>query len=164
MCPVLDVHELAAGKLAALLSRRASRDLFDVHHLLTRIDLDPVKLRLGFVLYGAMNRVDWRTVRVEDVGYDPCELENELIPVVRAGLLQKQDASTWAEHMIAECRNRLHAVLPMSANEMAFLDRILGHGDIEPELLTADADLAGRIRMHPLLQWKAMNVRKWLQG
>jgi len=27
--PVLDLHELAAGKLAALLSRRASRDLFD---------------------------------------------------------------------------------------------------------------------------------------
>jgi hypothetical protein len=34
--PVLDEHELAAGKLAALLAallaRRASRDLFDAHH------------------------------------------------------------------------------------------------------------------------------------
>ena len=34
--PVLDVHELAAGKLAALLARHASRDLFDAHMLLTR--------------------------------------------------------------------------------------------------------------------------------
>lgn len=30
---LVDVHELAAGKLAALLSRRASRDLFDTHQL-----------------------------------------------------------------------------------------------------------------------------------
>jgi len=29
--PILDIHELAAGKLAALLARRASRDLFDAH-------------------------------------------------------------------------------------------------------------------------------------
>lgn len=34
--PVLDLHELAAGKLAALLARKASRDLFDAHQLLTR--------------------------------------------------------------------------------------------------------------------------------
>ena len=34
--PVLDIHELAGGKLAALLARRASRDLFDVHALLKK--------------------------------------------------------------------------------------------------------------------------------
>ncbi len=56
--PVLDIHELAAGKLAALLSRHTSRDLFDAHHLLTKIKLDYEKLRFGFVLYGAMNRKD----------------------------------------------------------------------------------------------------------
>ena len=32
--PVLNIHELAAGKLAALFSRRASRDLFDTRELL----------------------------------------------------------------------------------------------------------------------------------
>ena len=34
---VLDIHELAAGKLAALLSRRRARDLFDCRQLL-RLD------------------------------------------------------------------------------------------------------------------------------
>ncbi|MGO9837807.1 MAG: nucleotidyl transferase AbiEii/AbiGii toxin family protein [Polyangiaceae bacterium] len=38
--PVLDLHELAAGKLATLLARRASRDLFDAHALLGRADID----------------------------------------------------------------------------------------------------------------------------
>jgi len=158
--PVLDLHELAAGKLAALLSRRASRDLFDTHQLLTHGDLDRTKLRLGFVLYGAMNRKDWRTVAVDDVGYDHRELENELIPVVRAESYAKRKAGDWAESMIAECRDRLGAVLPMAANEIAFLDRILDQGEIEPELLTTDGEMADRIRIHPLLQWKAVNVRK----
>jgi len=158
--PVLDLHELAAGKLAALLSRRASRDLFDTHQLLTHGDLDRTKLRLGFVLYGAMNRKDWRTVAIDDVGYDHRELENELIPVVRAEPLAKRKAGVWAESMIAECRDRLGAVLPMAANEIAFLDRILDQGEIEPELLTTDGEMADRIRIHPLLQWKAVNVQK----
>lgn len=157
---VLDLHELAAGKLAALLARKTSRDLFDAHQLLTRSDLDRAKLRLALVLYGAMNRKDWRTVAIDDVGYDHRELENELIPVVRAELLAKRKAGDWAESMIAECRDRLASVLPMAANEIAFLDRILDHGEIEPELLTTDAAFAARIRAHPLLQWKAVNVRK----
>ncbi|HQC52377.1 MAG TPA: nucleotidyl transferase AbiEii/AbiGii toxin family protein [Lentisphaeria bacterium] len=33
--PVLDLHELAAGKLVALFARQASRDIFDAHQLLT---------------------------------------------------------------------------------------------------------------------------------
>ena len=60
---MLDIHELAAGKLSALLSRHASRDLFDVHALHTSGKLDNQRLRLAFIIYGAMNRKDWRTVR-----------------------------------------------------------------------------------------------------
>lgn len=65
--PVLDIHELAAGKLAALLARGAGRDLFDAHHLLTRHTMDRSRLRTAFVLYGAMNRQDWREVTLDDV-------------------------------------------------------------------------------------------------
>lgn len=61
---VLDLHELAAGKLAALLARHASRDLFDAHLLLTQGKVERERLRLAFVVYGAMNRRDWRGVSV----------------------------------------------------------------------------------------------------
>jgi predicted nucleotidyltransferase component of viral defense system len=158
--PVLDLHELAAGKLAALLARHASRDLFDAHHLLTQMDLDRRQLRLGFVLYGGMNRKDWRTVAIQDVGYDPRELENQLVPVVRDAFPRQQKASDWAERMIAECRQALEAVLPLDAREMEFLDRLLDDGQIEPQLLTDDGEMMDRIRSHPLLQWKAVNVRQ----
>ena len=60
--PVLDLHELAAGKLAALLSRRQARDVFDSHRILGMDDLDSNRLRIGFVAYGAMTRKDWRTI------------------------------------------------------------------------------------------------------
>jgi predicted nucleotidyltransferase component of viral defense system len=73
--PLVDIHELAAGKLAALLSRHASRDLFDAHQLLTTSNLDRTKLRLAFVIYGAINRKDWRTVSVADVDIDASDLE-----------------------------------------------------------------------------------------
>ena len=85
--PILDIHELAAGKLAALLARRASRDLFDAHHLLLRGGLDPKRLRIAFVVYGAMNRKDWRTVSVDDIAFEPRELRNQLVPTLRSEAL-----------------------------------------------------------------------------
>jgi predicted nucleotidyltransferase component of viral defense system len=157
---VLDLHELAAGKLAALLARQASRDLFDAHQLFQRCDLDRTKLRLGFVAYGAMNRKDWRTVKAEDVGYDPCELENQLTPVVRGDYLGANKPSDWVRQMIDDCRRGLEAVLPLTVEEMSFLDQLLEYGRIEPERLTSDPEMMARIRSHPLLAWKAQNVRK----
>jgi len=83
-----------------------------------------------------------------------------LIPVVRDAFVRQQKASDWAERMIAECRQALEVVLPLDAREMEFLDRLLDDGQIEPQLLTDDEGMMDRIRSHPLLQWKAVNVRK----
>ena len=58
------------------------RDLFDVHLLLTQQELDPQMLRLAFVVYGAMNRVDWRSVSIDNVNFNARELESSLIPAL----------------------------------------------------------------------------------
>ncbi len=160
--PVVDDHELAAGKLSALFSRRASRDLFDAHQLLSRARLDRRRLRLAFVVYGGINRKDWRTVRVEDVGFDVREIQERLVPMLRQdspkGLGPLQE---WGRRLVEECRTGLGAVLPLDPKEREFLDRLLDHGEIEPSLLTQDEPLAGRIRRHPGLEWKALNVRRF---
>lgn len=159
--PVLDLHELAAGKLAALLARHASRDLFDAHGLLRGGGLDVAKLRLGFVVYGALNRKDWRSVSAEDVSFDAAELMNELLPVLRAAdAEQLAKPATWARTLVDECRQGLSMVLPLADPEREFLDRILDHGEVAPSLLTNDLDMAHRIASHPMLQWKAQNVRQ----
>jgi hypothetical protein len=59
-----------------------------------------------------------------------------------------------------ECRNFLSVVLPFTDSERAFLDLLLDHGVVDASILTADADLQRRIQTKPLLEWKAINVRK----
>ena len=72
-----------AGKLAALLSRHASRDLFDTHTLLARGDLDPARLRSMFVAYAGMNRKDFRTVTPAEIDFTPVDLRDQLLTVLR---------------------------------------------------------------------------------
>ena len=57
-------------------------------------------------------------------------------------------------------RALLSAVLPLDDAEIQFLDRLNDQAEIEPRLLTSDAELQRRILASPGLQWKALNVRK----
>ncbi len=160
--PVLDIHELAGGKLAALLTRQASRDLFDAYLLFSQGRLDPQKLRLAFVVYGAGSRTDWRTITPDNVGIDRQELHSNLIPVLQGQALEEMgDLGEWAETMAERVRQGLGVVLPLTPEERKFLDALLDEAEIRPELLTPDAEMAGRIRANPLLNWKAKNVREY---
>jgi len=151
--PMLNLHELVAGKLAALLSRKASPDLFDVHLLLRSTDLDEECLRLAFVVYGAMNRRDWREVSVQDANSSAKELRDQLLPFLRRDFLDSmRDALSWATSLVEECREMLGCVLPLNDAEIEFLNRLLDYGEIKPTLLTRDEQLAERIRQHPMLE------------
>ena len=159
--PVLDVHELAAGKLAALFSRTAGRDLFDVRELLQLGGLEPARLRLGFVVYGGINRRDWREVSMDDVQADPGDVHRQLAPMLRGDVAPVgSDLVEWTERLVADCRDLLSIVLPLEANEQEFLVHLNDRGEIVPELLTDDPRLRKLIRSHPGLLWKALNVRK----
>jgi len=156
-----DVHELAAGKLAALLARGQARDLFDGHQIFTMEGIDRERLRLAFVVYGGMNRKDWRTVSIKDVAFDPDELARLLIPTLNRRFMEKQGPSAeYGKRLVKECREGLSVVLPFTDSERAFLDLLLDRGEIDPTLLTADTFLQHRIRSQPLLEWKALNVRR----
>jgi hypothetical protein len=158
---VLDLHELTAGKIAALLARSASRDIFDGHALLAAPGLDLAKLRLGFVVYGGINRKDWRTVSPADVKGNANEMQMALVPMLRSDLAPARSAVTaWVDKLVAECRERLSALLPLTDAELEFLRRLNDAGEITPELLTSDVAMQMTIRAHPGLEWKALNVRQ----
>jgi predicted nucleotidyltransferase component of viral defense system len=160
--PVIDIHELAAGKLAALLARRQARDLFDSHRILQKENLDHDKLRTAFVVYGAMNRKDWRTVTIENVNFESAELARQLIPTLRVTEFTAQESiDQYGIRLVEDCRQALSVVLPFSENEKAFLDLLLEQGEIDSIMLTSDLDLQQRIQKQPLLEWKAVNVRKY---
>ncbi len=161
--PVLERHELAAGKLAALFGRDASRDLFDVRELLRKGGFEPSQLRLSFVVYGGANRRDWREVSLQDVQADPGEVDRKLIPMLRGNAVPpREQIAAWSEELAAECRDLLAVVLPLTPEETEFIRRLNDTGDIAPELLTDDAALRAIIQDQPALRWKALNVKKRL--
>ena len=163
MCiPILDMHELAAGKLSALLSRRQARDLFDCHHILDTDALQREKLRIAFVVYGGMNRKDWRTVSVDDVDFDSAELARQLGPTLRSSQLREQEAlAEYGAWLVEKCRVALSIVLPFTDAERDFLDLLLERGEIDASILTSDVSLRQRIQAQPLLEWKALHVRRY---
>ena len=162
---LLDPHELAAGKLAALLARGASRDVFDARELLARDTFDRDKLRLAFVVYGGINRVDWRTVSASAVTTTASDVKRQLLPMLRQDIRPAdKDVERWTSTLIDETRALLSAVLPLTEDEARFLERLNGDGEIEAALLTTDSELQQRIAASPGLQWKALNVKKHAAG
>ncbi len=158
--PVVDIHELAAGKLTALLDRRRARDLFDSCLLFSIDDLDLTRLRTAFVVYGAMARKDWRTVSIEDASFDASELSSQLVPSLRLEANQGLEATSYGKALAEESRAALSKLLPFAESELAFLDLLLDRGEIDPTLLISDEALQKRIQAQPLLKWKAQHVRR----
>jgi hypothetical protein len=156
---LMDIHEIAAGKLAALLSRRQARDLFDSHKLLQDGKLDKNKLRIAFIVYGAMNRKDWRLVSPEDIVSDSDELARQLTPTLNRGFTE--NIAEYGRKLADECRQLLSAVFPLKKAEMDFLNLLLEEGRIRAELLTNDPVVCENINEHPMLKWKALNVRHY---
>lgn len=135
--PVQDLHELAAGKLRALFSRRSSRDLFDAHQLMRGQNLDIYKLRLGFIVYGGISRVDWRHIKLENIHFEWREFQNMLIPLLRKTDLEKRDnPKLWAEKILIESRSALENLFPFHEHEKQFLQELLENGTINASLLT----------------------------
>jgi predicted nucleotidyltransferase component of viral defense system len=159
--PVLDINELAAGKLAALFDRSAGRDLFDARNLLRTADLDPSRLRTAFVVYGGPSRKDWRGISLGAINADPDEVDRQLVPILRASVAPRRDqVKGWTRQLAEECRGLVSALLPLRENEVEFLTRLNERGEIAAELLTAEERLQQIVRAHPGLLWKAWNVRR----
>ena len=123
--------------------------------------LDTAKLRLAFVVYGGINRKDWRGVRIEDIDADPADVERQLLPMLRSEIAPtKRTLKSWTAELVKTCRERMSLVLPLAKHEYEFIERLNTHGEIAPELLTPDHQMQDLIRNHPGLKWKALNVNK----
>ena len=158
--PVVERHELAGAKFVALLARHASRDLFDSVELLRRSDWDWDRLRLAFLAYGAWNRRDWREVTVDDIQFDLQEIHSNLLPVLARGSVpDKTDLPAWSQELVGECRERMAGLLPLPPEHREFLDRLNDQGEIAPELVASDTRMRELLSTHPMMNWKATNVR-----
>lgn len=158
--PVLDIHELAAGKLSALFDRSASRDWFDAHYLLTQSPIDINKLKLAFVTYLAMTKIEFSKLVPEEIDFDLTDLRNRLVPVMHQLSVSRntRELKEWATARISELRQELSSILPLEEHELLFINKIRNEGIISPELITNDSEISQRIMNHPAINW-AMKQR-----
>lgn len=163
--PVLDLHEVVAGKLVALLDRRAARDLFDARRILETQTLDWSLVRAGVLAWGAAGRRDWREASLDDIDGDPREPRRKLaICLPRDFFEAAGGVETWIAESVAVCRAGLAPLFERSVGEVAFLDRLLDAGEIDTSGLAVPDEVKARIAAMPMLVWKAQNVREHRQS
>ena len=72
----------------------------------------------------------------------------------------RESLPTWTDNLVAECRDLLSGLLPLTDDETEFLGRWNDAGEIAPELIASGPVMQATIREHPGLRWKALNVRR----
>jgi len=154
---LLDIHELAAGKLHALLDRDAGRDLFDSHRLLNFWPLDFKKLRLAFTVYAGMRAKGWRSLSINNITMNVKDIRNKLIPVLKKDLIPGttfNEIKPWAKIMVEESVNAFEKLLPFNNKEIQFLTSLEEDLKIKPELLSDDETFCNATRNHSALLWR----------
>ena len=158
---VLDVHEVVAGKVVALIDRHAARDLFDARRILSIKGLDWRWIKAAVLAIGACSRLDWRTISAGAIEGDARELRQKLtICLPRSRFSGMKEIEAWIEQTVALCRERLAFLFELSEKEREFLDGILDRGEVNADLLDVDPEIRSRIEAMPMLAWKTLHVRR----
>ncbi len=161
--PVLDIHEIVAGKMVALITRRTARDLFDAFRIVAMPALDWAKIKTVTLMIGASAKTyDWRTATPEAIGCEADDINAKLIMCLRGRYFDDFGGpAAWIETATAECRKKLAPLFQFTAPEMAFLDAVLERGEINASSLDASQSVRAAIEACPALRWKAQNVKAW---
>ena len=158
---VLDLHEIVAGKLVALIDRHAARDLFDAQRILSIDGLDWDRIKAAVLAMGASGRRDWRTMSIDAIEGGPREFRQELaLCLPRDRLAARGEIDAWIDETVALCRERFAFLFDLTVSERAFLDGVLNHGEIDAGLLDIAPEIRVRIEAMPMLAWKVRHVRE----
>lgn len=158
----LPLLELAAGKFTALVQRSVARDAFDAAVLLNMQPglMENPEFRLAFVCSIAGGRFDPRDLRPSDQAPDPVAIRQQLVPMLRLEADgSPPDLTDLLDWMSEKQMAAVKRLLDWSAAEQHFLDRLHDEGVVDAEALHDDPVTQERIRLQPMLQWKARNVR-----
>lgn len=152
---VLEIHELAAGKLSALFDRGLGRDVFDAAQLFQYPGLDIALLRQCLIPYLAMSsKKRALDLTSECIDIDINEIQDRLIPVLKIQLFgQEKEIAAWLKSLLEQVHKGIQKLLPYSSKEVEFLEQMEA-GNIVGELLSTEARFVQAINQHPALQWR----------
>ena len=158
---VLNIHELAAGKLTALLERQTGRDFFDANELFQYGQIQKDMLRLIFVIYAAMcSKKDMLKISLEDIVIDRVDMKNKLIPVMKNDFYEGfSSIEEWTKSLIKNIQSNFRALLPFTLPEQQFIHSVVSGEGIKPELLVSDSVFADLVKTHPALLWAGKKIK-----
>lgn len=148
-------YEMFSGKINALLSRAAARDLYDVYNLIkfqifnkTEYDI----LRKSIVFYTAISQdiisLDYSTNIIN--GITKQKIKTDLLPVIKKGERVELEEM---KNLVSVFINDLMA---LTDNEKKFLFEF-SNKKFMPELVFDDVDILNRIKKHPMALWKMID-------
>lgn len=154
----LNVVELFAAKINALLSRSAIRDFYDVYNMIEYklfniLDLE--LLRKSVVFYTVVSQEvipELYDLSIID-RINSRKIRSELLPVIKKGTFVKLD------DMKEVVKDFLSKLLDITENEKNFLD-LFKQKVYKPDLLFNDAGILNRIKDHYMIAWKLQDHNK----
>ena len=158
---VLDLHEVVASKLVALISRHAARDLFDARRILSIDGLNWDWIKAAVLAIGASDRRDWRLMSIDKIQGNVREfLQKLVICLPHNRFTVESEIDAWLEETVALVHTKFSFLFDLTSNEQAFLDGVLDRGEVDADLLDIPPDVRTRIAEMPMLEWKTQHVRK----
>ena len=153
---LLGLEELLAGKVVALLTRYAPRDLYDIYQTaLLKPSLDFQLLRSLIRYYGLISRIpvlELFQLTLDQVSdYDIRRLLHPLL--IRGQFPQSQK-------MIEKVQEFLTPLLSFSREEIEVIDHFYSHGDLDGEILFPQDELREIINKSPALAWRCEQINR----
>ena len=148
----VDLIEIFASKIVALMNRTAVRDVYDVNNIVKSEyikDFDRDLLRKLIVFYTAIGSNDTSIhlpfLKMSKI--DPYRIKTDLLPVLRKNerfdlIEAKDNVLDWLENL-----------MQLDAREIEFLDAFSGKS-YRPDLLFDSKERLDRISVHPMALWK----------
>ena len=162
---VLELPEIAAGKVKAMAERLAARDLFDLYRLATRHpDLLAAPLSRALAVYAFCAADPFPHVRdplsALDRFHDPsAEFVEPLYAMLRA------DEVPDYQEMLSAVGDWLRPLSTLTGDEREYMDLLDMQAVYKPELLlSAWPDVLMRARQDPVMAWKVQNLRRRIEG
>lgn len=158
---VVGLEELLIGKMLALLDRGAARDAWDMAHL-SQMALDvlaSIRFRTHFIALAAILDHPFTTYTIDRLKKQITlrVIDEQLAPMLMTG------ESPRPRDLVQSAWARVSPLLLLAPNEEAYLTAVQ-RGEVRSELLFPnDAAEARRLAGHPVILWKAQNVREHLK-
>jgi len=148
----LNVTELFAAKLNALMSRAAVRDLYDIDNMIRRKlydETDFEMLRKCTVFYAAISATtinkNFSTDAIDFITIN--KVKRELFPVIG----EKEHFNLDEKKL--NVKTFINSVMQLTDKEAVFLERF-ENKEYMPELLFEDDEIIKRVIQHPMALWK----------